>query len=75
MAASESGTSAPEAGAPEDEIEIIPEIIDAGADVIWRAFDGTIPQRLFLMWIRANFGFSGHVCRSESLSANRICRA
>ncbi len=44
MAASESGTSAPEAGAPEDEIEIIPEIIDAGADVIWRAFDGTIPH-------------------------------
>lgn len=31
------------AGAPEDEIEITPEMITAGAEVIYRCFDGTIP--------------------------------
>ena len=31
-------------GAPTTEIEITPEMIEAGAEVIWRCFDETIPH-------------------------------
>ena len=35
--------SAGEAGAPEIEIEITPEMTEAGAEVMWRALDGFSP--------------------------------
>jgi hypothetical protein len=58
------------AGAPADEIEITPEMIEAGAEVIWAALDGVVAfgSDTGRMWARLVF----EAMAMQSLNASKL---